>query len=81
MSKVIELSDEQYRMVERVAAERRQSPASLLANLIESLADSEGGAPYLETEDWFRHLGVTNEQLAEAKRVVQSRNRPRDADP
>jgi hypothetical protein len=82
VSRVIELSDEHYRTIERVAAARRQSPASLLANLIESLATSEvGGSPSYETGDWFRHLGATEEQIGEAERVVQARRRTPDADP
>jgi hypothetical protein len=81
MGKVIELSDEQYRTIERAAAARQQSPASLLANLIESLANSDDSSPYFETEDWFRHLGVTNEQIAEARRVVKARGGTLDANP
>lgn len=70
MSKVIELSDEQYRAIERMAAERGQTPELLLAQVIEGLR--AGRAPrYYETEDWFRHLGATEEQIAASARLAR----------
>jgi hypothetical protein len=80
MSKVIELSDEQYRTIEQAAAERGQTPDTLLAQLIESLR-SRGRAPrYYETEDWFRHLGATEEQIAESARLAREEREGGDAD-
>lgn len=41
MSKVIELSDEQYQTIERAAATRGQTPATLLAQWIEDLRERD----------------------------------------
>ncbi len=81
MSRVIELSDEQYLTVERVAANRGQTPAALIGDLIEDLGAHASDPRYFETEGWFRHLGATEKQIAEAKRVVAERRRTVDADP
>jgi hypothetical protein len=81
VSKVIELSDDQYQAIERAAALQGQSPDALLAQWIEELRDRERGPRYYETDDWFRHLGATEEQIAEAKRIAESRSRASDAHP
>lgn len=75
MTKVIELSDEQYPIIERAAAMRSQTPADLLAELIEDLGRHDGAPRHYETEDWFRHLGATEEQITEARRIALTRGR------
>ncbi len=71
MSKVIELSDEHYRTIERVAVSRGQSPDDVLAQLIERLRDPRLEPHYRETEDWFRHLGATDEQITASARLAR----------
>ena len=73
MSKTIELTDEQYATITRAAQERGQSPAMLVAEVAEELRDPVYAPRYYETEDWFRHLGATEEQIAEAYRIARSR--------
>lgn len=68
MSKVIELSDDQYQTIERAAAARGQTPDALLARVIDELRDPQADARYYDTEEWFRHLGATEEQIAESAR-------------
>lgn len=81
MSKVIELSDEQYQTIEQVAATRGQTPTELFAEWIEDLRGREGEARYYETDDWFRHLGATEQQISESKRIAQARYGLSYADP
>ncbi len=71
MSKVVELSDEHYRTIERVAVSRGQSPDDVLAQLIERLCDPRLEPHYRETEGWFRHLGATDEQIAASARLAR----------
>jgi len=71
MSKVIELSDEQYRAIERAATSQGQTPGALLAQWIDELRDTRVASHYYETEDWFRHLGATEEQIAESARLAK----------
>jgi len=73
MSKSIELTDEQYATIEQAAKMQGRTPAALIAQWVENLrgGDRERGA--YETEDWFRHLGATEEQIAEARRIARSR--------
>jgi negative regulator of replication initiation len=71
MSKVIELSDEQYRAIEHAATSQGQTPSDFLARWIDELRDTRADAHYYETEDWFRHLGATEEQIAESARLAR----------
>lgn len=74
MSKTIELTDEQYATITRAAAERGQSPAMLVAEVAEELRDPAHTPRYFETDEWFRHLGATDEQIAEAYSIARSRS-------
>ncbi len=71
MSKVVELSDEHYRTIERVAVSRGQSPDDVLAQLIEWPCDPRLEPHYRETEDWFRHLGATDEQITASAHLAR----------
>jgi hypothetical protein len=73
MSKIVELTDEQYYTVERVAVARGQTPDAFLAELIEQLATEPESSRFYETEDWFRHLGATDEQIAVAEQIALTR--------
>lgn len=78
MSRTIELTEEQYQALERAASERGQTPDALLATLIEDLEAQDGALPAYETDAWFTHLGASEEQIAEAKRIARERG---DANP
>lgn len=71
MSKVIELSDEQYRTIERAAAARGQTPDDLLAKVIDALRDPHQDPRYFDTDEWFRHLGATEEEITESARLAR----------
>lgn len=64
MSHVIELSEKAYETLQELAAREGQSSATVMEALIES-ARRDG--PFYETEDWFRHLGMTDEDIREAR--------------
>jgi predicted transcriptional regulator len=68
MSHAIHLSDEAYQALEQLAREREQTPENVLEQLIESAQPSVRTA--YETEDWFRHLGATEEQIRESARLA-----------
>ena len=77
MGKTIELADEQYAAIEEAAKCRRRTPQALIDEWVEALR--EGGRVHgvYETDDWFRHLGATEEQIAEAKRLAAERTEAR----
>jgi hypothetical protein len=73
MSKVIELSDEQYRIIEQAAATRGQTLDAFLAQLIEELRDRDRDPRYYETDDWLRHLGVSEDRIQRANARLAAR--------
>jgi hypothetical protein len=73
MSKMIELSDEQYRIIEQAAATRGQTPDAFLAQLIEELRDRDRDPRYYETDDWLRHLGVSEDRIQRANARLAAR--------
>jgi hypothetical protein len=56
LSKIIELTDEQYHIVEHAAERQGKTADELIANLIDGLRDPLTEPRYFELEDWFRHL-------------------------
>lgn len=66
MSKTIEISDEQYQTIERAAAARGQTSDALLAQMIDELRDPHTNPRSYETDDWLRHLGVSEERIRDA---------------
>jgi len=79
LARKIELSDEQYRIIERAAATRSQTPDAFLAQLIEELRDRHTDPRYYETDDWLRHLGVSEEVIAEVNRELADEAADADA--
>lgn len=86
MSHVIELTDEQYDTLRHAAEERGETLDRLLMRVVEELRDQRASAHpaypahpahAYTTEEWFRHLGATEEQIAEARRIARERS---DAD-
>lgn len=79
MSHMLELTDEQYQAIERAAADRGQTPDALIASWIAALDEMPDVLVAYETEDWFRHLGMTEEQIEEARRIADERSQHADA--
>jgi hypothetical protein len=73
MRRVIELSDEQHETLRRAAEERGETVDALLLRVVEALRNQQPTAQAYSTDEWFRHLGATDEQTAEAKRLASER--------
>ena len=78
MSHVIELPDETYRRLEELAAEQGRSPVEVIETLITG-AEAFGagkhyyaGRHYYEFDDWMRHLGMSEDKIAEIKAAVEA---------
>lgn len=78
MGHVFHITDEQYTSLTQSAAARGVTAEQLFAEWIEAVTSQPS---YYETEDWFRHLGATEEQIAEAKRIARSRSEGKSANP
>jgi hypothetical protein len=63
MTKTIEVTDEQYESITWAAKARGQSPGLLIAEVAEELRDPRRRPRYYETDDWLRHLGVSEERI------------------
>ena len=71
MSKMIELTDAQYAALESAASSKGRSPNDILAELIAGLEEQAGKPVYYATDDWFRHLGVSDDIIEQVKRAVR----------
>jgi hypothetical protein len=56
--KMIAISDAAYAQLLRYAQAQQEDPSIMLEHIIATLH------PPLETDDWFRHLGMTEEEIA-----------------
>jgi hypothetical protein len=65
MSHVLQISDAAYNALKKLATQQGQSPEAVLEDLIASA--SANGGPYYETEEWFRHLGMTEDEIHQAR--------------
>ncbi len=63
MSKTIELTDEQYCIVEYAAQSRGKSIEAFVESWVEQVRDRDRFPRYYETDDWLRHLGVSEERI------------------
>lgn len=81
MSHAIEVTDEEYQILLSAAQERGQTPRELLAALVDELRDREREPHHYETDDWLRHLGVSEQEIEASKqRVRDEAELPYDAD-
>lgn len=78
MSHILELSDDTYEALRELASVEGKTPESLIsswaAQQIEAL-HRPAHNPYTEpryytTDEWFRHLGMTDEEMAEVDNMV-----------
>lgn len=70
MSHAITVSDEDYEIIAQHAVSKGPHPDDLVA---EWIADLRETPTFFETDDWFRHLGATEEQIAEARQLADAR--------
>lgn len=80
VSHTIEISDEAYRKLERIAAESHIAPALIVEGFIDTAAGTTQEYHYYELDEWFRHLGMTDDEIAEADAELEAEEAT-DADP
>ena len=68
MAHQFELTDEQYRIIKEVAEAEGRTPEDLfLAWALEEETRYRQSHPtYYETDEWLRHLGVSDERIQQA---------------
>ncbi len=82
MSHIFELTDEQYAIIQKAAQAAGRTPQDLfLAWAMDEEARERRAHPtYYETDDWLRHLGVSEEEIeASNRRVRDAAEMPYDA--
>jgi hypothetical protein len=72
MSKVITLTNEQYAIISQAAQAAGQSEDEFLARLIDELRDPTLQPRYYETDEWMRHLGVSEERITHIQEAVEA---------
>jgi hypothetical protein len=72
MSKVITLTNEHYAIISQAAQAAGQSEDAFLAHLIDELRDPTLQPRYYETDDWMRHLGVSEERIKPIQEAVEA---------
>jgi hypothetical protein len=66
MGHTIHISDDIYQMLEKLAAQQGQPPETVVEGLITAADATSMDHHYYELDDWLHHLGVTDEEIAEA---------------
>ena len=64
MSHVVELTDEQYETLRKVAARDQETSEQLLRQMVDTLTETQG-VIYFSDEELLRALGADDEELAE----------------
>lgn len=64
MSHVVELTDEQYETLRKVAARDQETSEQLLRRMVDTLTETQG-VIYFSDEELLRALGADDEELAE----------------
>jgi hypothetical protein len=68
MSHVVELTDEQYAILQRVAARDQETPEQLIGRMVNALTDTQGTI-YFTDDELLRALGADDAELAELARL------------
>jgi predicted DNA-binding protein len=76
MSYTIELPEETYRSLKALATEQGQTPEKLVelwvAHQIQSASERNPRTDprYYETDEWLRHLGMSDEEIRQAEELA-----------
>lgn len=65
---VLELSEEQYETLRRVAARDQETPEQLLGRMVDALATTQGTV-YFTDEELLRALGADDDELTELAKL------------
>jgi hypothetical protein len=79
MSKTIELSDEQYQILEHAASARHQTIDALLAQWMDQLRDIQLTSHYFTEDEFLRHLGMSDEMIRQAEALAAADEGSEDA--
>ena len=71
MSHALAISDNAYEMLKQIAERQGQSPEAIVEGWIAATSPGDN-RPRYETEDWFRHLGVSEERIRKARERAAS---------
>jgi hypothetical protein len=80
MSKSIELTDEQYQIIQHAAEQRGQTADKLLGQWIEDLRDPYTNPRYFTEDEFLRHLGMSDEAIRQAEELATHDEGDEDAD-
>jgi hypothetical protein len=64
MSHIVELTDDQFETLRKVAAREQETPEQLIARMVGALAETQG-TMYFTDEEFLRALGADDEEIAE----------------
>jgi len=83
MSQVIQISDDAFHILEVLAQREGQTPAKLVEAWAMDRAphDPHKEPRYYTTDEWFRHLGVSEERIQAAKERAKQDCGDDDANP
>jgi negative regulator of replication initiation len=70
MSKVIELTDEQYSALASIAARNGETPRQFIERLLEALVQTHGTI-YYSDDELLRALGADDQELSELEELVR----------
>lgn len=80
MGKIIELTDEQFKIISHAAEARGQTADSLLSQIIEELRDPYTDPRYLTEDEFLHHLGMDDEMIQKAEELAARDEGDGDAD-
>lgn len=82
MSKTLDLTDEQYDMISAIARAEGLTPQELFIRWAMDAESRQRRAKptYYETDDWLRHLGVSEERIQRANAAIAADEGAGDAD-
>ena len=69
MGRMLQISDEAYDHLHELAIQQGTSEQHVVETLI---ASALRGGPYYETDDWLRHLGLSDEEIEQAKAQAEA---------
>ena len=69
--KMVELTDEQYAILEAAAKKGDETPEHLIGRMVTALADAEGPI-YFSDEELLRALGADDDEIAELSRIADA---------
>jgi len=69
MSQILHISEDAYRILESLAQREGHTPAEIVESWAVAHAprDPQTQPHYYTTDEWFRHLGMSEQDIAEAK--------------